>query len=69
MEGAPVHVGDDVWIGASTFILPGITISDHAIVGAGSVVTKDVPVGAIVAGNPARVVKYREIADNACPAN
>ncbi|MCA9994135.1 MAG: acyltransferase [Anaerolineales bacterium] len=60
MEGSPVHIGDDVWIGACVFVLPGVTIGDHAIVGAGSVVAKDVPLGAIVAGNPARIIKFRK---------
>ena len=50
----PVHIGDHVWIGGSAIILGGITIGDGAIVGAGSVVTRDVPAGATVVGNPAR---------------
>lgn len=56
---APVTIEDDVWIGARVIILPGITISRGAIIGAGSVVTKDVPSYAICTGNPARVIKYR----------
>ena len=55
----PTSIGNDVWIGAGVIILSGITINDGAIVGAGSVVTKDVPAYAIVAGVPARVIKYR----------
>lgn len=55
----PVVVGDDVWIGARSTILSGVNIGQGAIVGAGSVVTKDIPPYAIVAGNPARVIKYR----------
>jgi acetyltransferase-like isoleucine patch superfamily enzyme len=54
-----IKVGNDVWIGAKSTIMSGIKISDGAIVGAGSTVTKDVPPYAIVAGNPAKVVKYR----------
>lgn len=50
---------DDVWIGANSTILSGVTINQGAIVAAGSVVTKDVPAYAIVGGNPARVIKYR----------
>ena len=50
----PVVIEDDVWIGAGAIILPGVTVGAGAIVGAGSVVTKDVPAGATVAGNPAR---------------
>ena len=50
----PVEIGSDVWIGGGAIILPGISIGDRAIVGAGSVVTKDVAADAKVAGNPAR---------------
>ncbi len=55
-----VVIGDDVWICGQVIILPGVTVGNHSIIGAGSVVTKDVPPFAIVAGNPAKVVKYRE---------
>ena len=55
----PVNIGNDVWIGARVTILPGVKIGNGAIIGAGSVVTKDVPDFAIVGGNPARVIKYR----------
>ena len=54
-----IIVEDDVWIGINSIILSGVKIGRGAIIGAGSVVTKDVPDYAIVAGNPARVVKYR----------
>lgn len=54
-----VQIGRYVWIGAKAIILPGVTIGDGAVVGAGAVVSKDVPACAIVVGNPARVVKYR----------
>lgn len=53
-SGKPVRVGRNVWIGSGAIILPGVTIGDDAIVGAGSVVTRDVAPGATVAGNPAR---------------
>ncbi|HEX8192151.1 MAG TPA: sugar O-acetyltransferase [Allosphingosinicella sp.] len=52
--GKPVSIGANVWIGGGAIILPGVTIGDDAIVGAGSVVTRDVPAGATVVGNPAR---------------
>lgn len=53
----PVNIGKNVWIGAGATILPGVTIGDNAVVGAASVVTKDVDADTIVAGNPARVIK------------
>ena len=53
---APVTLGDDVWVGAGAVILKGVTVGDRAVVAARSVVTKDVPADAIVAGNPARAV-------------
>jgi acetyltransferase-like isoleucine patch superfamily enzyme len=55
---APVAIGDDVWIGAGSLVLKGVTISDRVVVAAGSVVTKDVPPDVVVAGNPARIVKH-----------
>ena len=56
-ESQPVLIGDNVWIGARVIILPGITIGNDAVVGAGAVVTRDVPPRTIVAGNPARVLR------------
>ncbi len=57
-EGArPVRIGSDVWVGGGAIILPGVTVGDGAVIGAGSVVTKDVPAGALAAGNPARVIR------------
>ncbi len=55
-----VIIGDDVWIGSNVIILPGVNIGSHSVIGAGSVVTKDVPEYAIVAGNPAVIKKYRK---------
>jgi maltose O-acetyltransferase len=52
--GRPVRIGCDVWIGGGAILLPGVTIGDGAVIGAGSVVTRDVPAGATVTGNPAR---------------
>lgn len=54
---SPVHIGNDVFIGARCIILKGVTIGDRAIIGAGSVVACDVPPDSMVAGNPAKVVK------------
>jgi maltose O-acetyltransferase len=56
-ESQPVLIGDNVWIGARVIILPGITIGNDAVVGAGAVVTRDVPPRTVVAGNPARVLR------------
>lgn len=59
METSPVIIEDDVWIGGRVIILPGRKIGRGAIIGAGAVVVKDVPQYAIVGGNPARILKYR----------
>lgn len=60
MEARPVTICDGVWLGARCMILPGITVGEGAIVGAGAVVTKDVPKNTIVAGVPARVIRVLE---------
>jgi galactoside O-acetyltransferase len=57
VKSAPIKICDKAWIGFNSIILKGVTIGEGAIVGAGSVVTKDVPAWTVVAGNPARVVK------------
>ncbi len=56
----PIVIGDDVWIGANSVILPGVTLGSHVVVAAGAVVTKDVPDNCVVAGVPARVIKQLE---------
>ena len=58
----PVHIGNNVWIGAGAIILPGITIGDNSVIGAGSVVTKDIPANVVAVGNPCRVL--REIGEH-----
>ena len=55
----PIRIGSDVWIGSRAIILSGITIGNGAVIGAGAIVTRDVPPYAIVAGNPARLIRYR----------
>lgn len=57
----PISIGKHVWLGARSIVLPGIKVGDFSVVGAGSVVTAHIPVGAIVAGNPARIIRYRDI--------
>lgn len=59
--GKPVTIGNNVWIGGRAVIVPGVTIGDNAVIAAGAVVTKDVPSGAVVGGNPAKLIKYVEI--------
>lgn len=53
----PVSIGNSVWIGGDVIILPGVTIGDNCTIGAGSVVTRDIPANSVAAGNPARVIK------------
>lgn len=53
----PVHIGDNVWIGAGAVILPGITIGENSVIGAGSVVTKDIPANVVAVGNPCRILR------------
>ncbi len=53
----PVSIGNDVWIGGNTVILPGINIGDNCVIGAGSVVTKDIPANSMAVGNPCKVIR------------
>lgn len=57
LVGGDIVVGDHVWIGADAIILPGVTIGPHTVIGAGSVVTRDIEGGVVAAGNPARVIR------------
>lgn len=60
----PVHVGKNCWICANTTILPGVTIGDNCVIGAGSVVTRDIPANSFAARNPARVIRTLTEADS-----
>ena len=53
----PVHIGNNVWIGAGAVILPGVHIGDNTVIGAGSIVTKDIPANVVALGNPCRVLR------------
>jgi maltose O-acetyltransferase len=55
--GKPVEIGSDVWVGGGAIILPGVRIGSRTIIGAGSVVTRDIPEGVFAAGNPCRVIR------------
>lgn len=57
----PVHIGKNCWLGAGVLVMPGVTIGDNTVIGAGSVVTKDIPANVVAVGNPCRVL--REIND------
>ena len=56
-SGKPIEIGDDVWVGGGALILPGVRIGSRAVIGAGSVVTRDVPEQTFAAGNPCRVIR------------
>lgn len=56
-EAQPVRIGDNVWLGVRVIVLPGVTIGEHSVVGAGSVVTSDIPPRSLAVGSPARVIR------------
>ncbi|MFA4928008.1 MAG: sugar O-acetyltransferase [Patulibacter sp.] len=61
IEGAePITIGDNVWLGGGVTVCPGVSIGDDSVVGAGSVVTRDIPAGVVAVGNPARVIRKVE---------
>ncbi|WP_145119514.1 sugar O-acetyltransferase [Rosistilla oblonga] len=62
--GKPVSIGSDVWVGGGAIILPGVTIGSRTVIGAGSVVTKDIPEGVLAAGNPCRVIRENIAGDS-----
>ncbi|MBE9179522.1 acyltransferase [Oculatella sp. LEGE 06141] len=64
----PTHIGNQVWIGANVTILKGVTIGNDAVIGAGSVVTKDIPERAIAVGVPAKVIRYKHQSTEAISA-
>lgn len=53
----PITIGNNVWIGAQVCVLPGVTIGDNCVIGAGSVVNRDIPAGSLAVGNPCRVIR------------
>ena len=53
----PVHIGKNCWLGAGVIVMPGVTIGDNTVIGAGSMVTKDIPSGVVAVGNPCRVLR------------
>ncbi len=55
--GLPITIGDNVWLGGGVIVVPGVTIGEHTVVGAGAVVTKDLPARVLAVGNPARVIR------------
>lgn len=62
----PVHIGSNCWIGEKVVILPGVTIGDYSIIGAGSIVTKNIPPYTIAAGNPAKAIKKWDAKNKEC---
>ena len=54
---APIHIGNNVWLGAGVIVMPGVTIGDNSVIGAGSVVTKDIPSNVVAHGTPCKVVR------------
>lgn len=58
--GRPIIIGNDVWLGGGAIVSPGVTIGDRSVIGAGSVVVKDIPAGVFAAGNPCRVIREIE---------
>jgi maltose O-acetyltransferase len=62
-SGAPIELGDNVWLGGGAIVLPGVTIGADTVVGAGAVVTRDLPAGVVAVGSPARVLREITEAD------
>lgn len=68
LEPAPITIGQNVWIGAGSIILPGVTIGDNTIIAAGATVTKDIPPNVIAAGTPAKILKQIPPAEAPAPS-
>ncbi|GAB78762.1 maltose O-acetyltransferase [Austwickia chelonae NBRC 105200] len=66
-SGAPITLGDNVWLGGGVIVLPGVSIGDNTVVGSGAVVTKDLPANVVAVGNPARIVRHVEESDGHTP--
>ncbi|WP_394263436.1 sugar O-acetyltransferase [Trueperella sp.] len=66
-SGRPIEIGDNVWLGAGVIVLPGVTIGENSVVGAGSVVTKDLPANVVAVGSPARLI--RNVPDDVATAD
>ena len=62
--GQPITIGEDVWVGGAAVICPGVSIGSRSVIGAGSVVTRDIPEGVFAAGNPCRVIRVLEAPDH-----
>lgn len=60
LTSAPITIGDAAWVGARAIVLMGVELGDHCVIGAGSVVTKSMPAGALCAGNPCRIIRHKE---------
>jgi maltose O-acetyltransferase len=65
--GKPIDIGADVWVGGGALILPGVTIGSRSVIGAGSVVTRDIPDGVFAAGNPCRVIRAADRVGKSAP--
>ena len=60
----PIHIGRNCWLGAGVTVLPGVTIGDNSVIGAGSIVTKDIPANVVAVGNPCRVLRKIDPEEN-----
>ena len=59
----PIEIGNNVWIGGNVVVLPGVTIGDNCVIGAGSILTKDIPENSVAVGNPCKVIKKLNVGD------